>query len=234
MTQNALSYLALQETNRHQTAVEAETNRHNVVTEGETLRSNVARENENLRSHLAEEANVRFRNVSEANHWAAQDAENMRSNMARESETIRSNNLNYFVNQQNVLNNALGNLNTAVGNIINLRKVDIEGAKLGIEQFNADTSRYKAEQDASIGWANVQINQQQANTAWQQMYNQASRWESQTWADKENARANMINAQSQTNLNKQKIKESKTNQFTSVINSAGNLLRGVGSLGKGR
>lgn len=233
MTQNALAYLNLQETERSNKAKEAETYRHDTVTEGETMRSNIARENENIRSNMANEANTRFRNQQEAYHWSTMDAETMRSNMAREHETIRLNNLNYFLGQQNVLNNALGNLNTAVRNAqdydIANKQLIYTGQNAMIAQQNADTQRYAAEQTAAIGWANVQANMMNASTNWQNMMNQNSRWQSQSWADHENAVSNAWLARSGSALNTQKVKESKTNQKTSVISSIGNLLRGAGS-----
>lgn len=76
MTNNQISFLNYQETNRSNLARERETQRSNLAREGETHRSNIVVEGETQRSNLAKESEMR------------------RSNLAKESETHRTNVVN--------------------------------------------------------------------------------------------------------------------------------------------
>lgn len=87
MTNNQISFLNYQETNRSNLAREQETKRSNLAREGETHRSNIVNEGEIRRSNLARERENLRSNL-------AKESETKRSNLAKERETHRSNVVN--------------------------------------------------------------------------------------------------------------------------------------------
>lgn len=164
MTHNQIDYLALQETKRHQKAVEAETNRYNVVVATETNRHNIAVE----RAQEVANANQAALNAITAEHNRNMEAETTRHNKAMEQaqyrvieETNRANLANEAIARQNADTNALNARTNALNAQTNVAatQADIKYKQImaSVAIQNADTEQYKANVDANYKLNQTQI-----------------------------------------------------------------------------
>lgn len=222
MTQNALAYLSLQETKRHQLATEKEQQRSNLARETEAVRSNVAREVESNRSAVAREVlESRKHDITQAyNTWVT--TEQTRSNMAREFETHRHNVVTEQTANAQTLNSALQGLNQSLGNLIQFKDSQTR-------EYQAETDRLRQTSQDALGWANVGISQQQLAINQQNVQGQINRW---NWMNTNEAAQTSLKqqeTQSLIQLNQERVKSERNQRqikWVDVIwSNANNMLR---------
>lgn len=211
MTQNAISYLMHLEGQRHNKETEREATRSNLAREMETMRSNMARETETQRADIARELIDQRKNDINYQHYTSMDAETFRHNLALESEQHRSNVMRERIEGVNAITSALGATNSAIGNLISQQNANTN-------RYNAETNRLKSDRDYQLGLSTLSINQQDADTRYQAMINQANRWNVQNVND-------MRSTSSSISRNEQEIAYSKSKQLNERVNTWINVLQ---------
>lgn len=191
MTQNAIAYLSMRETERSNLAREKETNR-----------SNLAREAETNRSNLANEKNVKEYNRILNNHYERQDYETRRANLEREdlakrqqSEVERSNRVvqaeTNRLNTANIINNAeqlsinrfiavTSEATNRQNSYSNLISAQSNKKQADIALIRANTEETRVNNDYLLGIANHAVAQQDADTRRRQQQAQQARWSVQS------------------------------------------------------